>query len=288
MKHNFYFKISIFLIIIYLAIACDIKSNQALDDNTSNQEKPIPLEQPPKYFEIDDPSFDLNTGEFIVDKYTAGLWHFNEGKDTIVFDSTKNDNYGEIIGCKWTEGIFDKGVLINKGSINIIDEKLSLSPSYALTIEIWTKIDDTIQYHNLDKLNLISKSGRTSQTDGVSYDLWAGNGYHPRYPDVHSFYWRLLIGGGVVYISSQVKWQSLKGNWHYLAGSYNGKKIKIYVDGVLKSERNAEGKLFRVNSFLKVGGHQYYGIVDELRISNVARSEKAILDYYQKAKKFIK
>ena len=48
-------------------------------------------------------SFTPSEGEFVVDEFTAGLWHFNEGSGSTVYDSSPHGNHGTCLGTGWSE-----------------------------------------------------------------------------------------------------------------------------------------------------------------------------------------
>ena len=71
--------------------------------------------------------------------------------------------------------------------------------------------------------------------------------------------------------------------WYHLAGTYDGKYIRIYVNGEKKGEKYV-GKIKLGNTsplyfgFMDVSGRSYYldGVMDEVRIWSYARSEADI------------
>jgi hypothetical protein len=84
----------------------------------------------------------------------------------------------------------------------------------------------------------------------------------------------------VVYIMDSTK-------WHYVAVTIdNSRQVKVYVDGVLGSDFYRSNVSYFYNnvflgSSLYTNFTQYFkGSIDELRISNVVRTQKEIQDYY--------
>ncbi len=85
------------------------------------------------------------------------------------------------------------------------------------------------------------------------------------------------------------------GVWHYIVGTFNGsdKKIKIYVDGVLKNEADHPDSTLYVDSNQKVGvggewasevGWRFFfnGSIDEVKIYNRALSAAEIRYHYNR------
>jgi hypothetical protein len=80
--------------------------------------------------------------------------------------------------------------------------------------------------------------------------------------------------------------EALAPGWHHLAGVYNGRAIKLFADGVLVGERSGSGALQTNNVTVTIGrlsggAPRFRGIVDEVRVSNKARSDDWIKTEYQ-------
>ncbi len=76
--------------------------------------------------------------------------------------------------------------------------------------------------------------------------------------------------------------------WHFLAGTYDGKALKIFLDGELKNQREADGGInYASNNSLIVGancgpgegpyGSYFKGFIDELRIYNYGLTQAEIM-----------
>jgi hypothetical protein len=75
--------------------------------------------------------------------------------------------------------------------------------------------------------------------------------------------------------------------WVHIAGTYDGKsgEGKIYIDGVLDAEGKIGGNITPNNDVLWLGrgaGPFLEGRMDEVRISNIARSEQEIKELMNK------
>lgn len=82
------------------------------------------------------------------------------------------------------------------------------------------------------------------------------------------------------------------GQWYYVAGTYDGSKARVYVNGVLEAEGlAAPGVVVTTTDPLYINNHTFFnhgassngrmgGIIDEVRISNVARSASEIQNTY--------
>ena len=75
----------------------------------------------------------------------------------------------------------------------------------------------------------------------------------------------------------------LDGEWHFLAGTWDGKIIKLYIDGELSSELECAGTLVPNNDPLYIGargGTQRFlkGAMDEIKMYNYALTEGELRD----------
>jgi hypothetical protein len=107
---------------------------------------------------------------------------------------------------------------------------------------------------------------------------------------------RTVVG----YLQSSInpQYQSIGDNtiWHYIAVTKNGLNGKIYLDGNLLTESTYSNEPFIWNSLL-LGSTQacvncapvpdYFGQIDDLRISNTERSSSQISSYYNSNQPFI-
>jgi len=76
------------------------------------------------------------------------------------------------------------------------------------------------------------------------------------------------------------------GEWHHYALTYDGEKMKLYVDANVAVEKDRAGDL-GITSDLFIGaengtGGFFNGVLDNLRISNVARTKNEIKDAYER------
>ncbi len=110
--------------------------------------------------------------------------------------------------------------------------------------------------------------------------------------DPNSFlYWYKLDNiSGVRYENSIV---TLSTSWHYIAVTFDGSRIKVYVDGALEKDVNAPGTITKIDDSLFIGttgsglspnSNWYYGLIDEVRIYNRALSAEEIKAIYEATK----
>jgi hypothetical protein len=72
------------------------------------------------------------------------------------------------------------------------------------------------------------------------------------------------------------------GNWHHVAGTYDGARLCVYVDGVLDASLPAQGPIATNNYSVRIAenseqrGRYWKGLIDDVLIYNAALSESQI------------
>ncbi|MCL5281712.1 MAG: hypothetical protein M1376_17580, partial [Planctomycetes bacterium] len=80
------------------------------------------------------------------------------------------------------------------------------------------------------------------------------------------------------------------GEWHHVAGVYDGKKMYLYVDGALDSSQEAWGAINTNDTRLQIGGNTdvgdrfWNGLIDEVRVYNYGLPEAQIQQLYREGK----
>jgi hypothetical protein len=147
-----------------------------------------------------------------------------------------------------------------------IPVKPELNIANAITIEAWiypTKGGNNTQ-------DIITKA--TSVNSG--YILRTSKGWS-------NLVFRMRPNGGM-FIELVVNYNLLNA-WHHVAATYDGYKMKIYIDGVLMGQRDFAGQISVNNNPLTLGNQVgfptfYGGSLDEVRIWNRALSQCEILN----------
>ena len=152
------------------------------------------------------------------DEAIVGVWLFEDNAD----DSSGNKNDGKINGdFKFEDGKFGKAVVAaGGGSIDVQDSNSIKSISDELTVAAWFRVDadsDTGVRKNGAFL-LEDQSAGEPIPDGFSFRIWTDQGITP------GFY-------------GKTKLEQKK--WHHVAGTYDGTKVEMYVDGKPDSENGA-------------------------------------------------
>src|SRR5262249_55249845 len=135
----------------------------------------------------------------------------------------------------------------------------SLAINNTLTLEAWVKIADP----NLnDACRIIDKK--------FAYD--APQGYDLEYQAAQNYVTELGSGGDW----ARADVVNLDTNWHWLSATISGITAHVYVDGNDLTTDNQVSPVIAGNLPLEIARNQqgayFHGAIDELRISNVARS----------------
>ena len=140
--------------------------------------------------------------------------------------------------------------------------------------------------------SLVSKGDRTLLAT-IDYDLGINRNVDAGCGSATSFR-QLKFSGqfNVAGVESSV-WHE-PNQWYYVVFAYDGSYSKIYVNGVLEATSNYAPNLTSFTTYpLYINHHTWsygyassqriQGIIDEVRISNVARSQQEISNYYNQA-----
>jgi hypothetical protein len=199
---------------------------------------------------------------------TPGLvaaYDFNAGTGTTVADVSGNGNTGTIVNATWTtSGKYGDALSLNGTNAQVVvNDSASLHLTTAVTLEAWvnpssapTGWQDVI-YKPLDNYFLEAASS---------------NGNKP--------------GAGALLTSSAEPLaygtaQLAANTWTHLAMTYDGTTLKIYVNGTLATSAAQSGTITTSANPLQIGGDTTYGqyfkgLIDEVRIYNVALTQAQI------------
>jgi len=194
-------------------------------------------------------------------------YSFDDGKAK---DLTGNGNDGEVKDAKVVDGKFGKALEFDgSASQVVIKSKDMLNFKDGVTVEAWVK---PTKYNALSAV--VQKWG--DNTNRRQYLLcFVG--------DKATMY---ISGAGNSWPSAPGKTSVKTGEWTHIAGTYDKKSIKTYVNGKLDSETaNVEG-LFASDVPAWIGGYgpdqdfgdnrHFPGVVDEARYWNGALDEDTI------------
>ena len=190
---------------------------------------------------------------------TIGLvaaYSFGEGAGTSVTDASGNGNTGTIANATWTTaGKYGNALVFNgTSSLVTINDSPSLDLTTGMTLEAW--VNPSAVSSNWG--DVIYKGNDNYFLEGTS----APSG---------------VPGAGGTFGGSDVVTlgtASLPTNtWSYLAATYDGATLRLYVNGILVSSLAQTGNIATSSNPLQIGGDsifgQYFaGLIDEVRVYN--------------------
>jgi len=205
----------------------------------------------------------------------AGLvarWAFEEKSGTTAADSTGNQNHGTLKdGALWSPGIVGGGLSLD-GSAAFV--RVAPSPSILTVTEQFT---------------VCAWVQRKADQPGWRFVLTK-----PKLPDTNEELWLGFFDNrpsfGVETPSGE---KELLGpsamplnQWFHLAGTYDGKALKIFVNGSMQAEQGCAGPIklssqplsigARINVATERAGFALCGQLDEVRLYNRALSQQEI------------
>ncbi len=205
-----------------------------------------------------------------VDDDTVALWLFDEGGGDVAKDLSGKGNDGKAIEVEWVPGKFGGAVRLDgiagKADYIEVPGSASLDISEQLTIEVWVNINE----HQPDHIRIIT--GYNAATN-AGYSLLLSNvGQVKTFLHVNGG-WKIYTGGTII----------PEGEWTHLALTFDGATIKLYVNGEVDSEGAAVGKItprgldvLYIGRFSAADPETPDGMIDEIRISSVARTQEEI------------
>ena len=200
-----------------------------------------------------------------VDDNTMAIWLFDETKGSDIADISGREHDLEITGGHdWVAGKFGNALNFDIDAFIEQESHPDFSFEDGLTMELWLN------------LTAITPSVVGIPRKENEYVLAA-------YVDGEGFYMGPYLnnGGWVGPANSEVTVPF--GEWHHHAITYEDDELKVYTDGVVTATNTIPGPMQQTEAPFRIsnsccGGRFFEGAIDEMRISNVARSEEEIND----------
>ena len=189
----------------------------------------------------------------------VGLWLFDDGADKEIEDSSGNKNHGAL----------DSGA--KAGQAGKFGDAVVTQPKEAVTVPATKSLDSVINQISLGGWFRIDKPSDTGHRRNGAYLLEDQSGGEKN-PDGWVFaVWTDVGGIGLAWGEKKVTPEV----WTHIAGTYDGKKIYLYINGELDVSIPKTGKIMQVKAPLhlgKFGGETYVGGMDEVFLYNRALS----------------
>jgi len=215
---------------------------------------------------------DTDDGSDAVNVWDAnfkGVWHSYDKTTTTISDSTTNANTGTKKGIG--EPVEAAGQIARAQSYDGVNDyvltsaaKLILLPNTS-TYAVWFNINTSVDY--------------SAVASNLKY-LAPASGYSivPSWP---SNRFTICAGDGIAgYVRKEFTEISVltTGVWYHVAVTYNGAKFQVFIDGVYNGEwiqalAQIDQQFLLGRWAIDYGSYIFNGLIDEVRISDIARSD---------------
>ncbi|MCK4553438.1 DUF2341 domain-containing protein, partial [Candidatus Parcubacteria bacterium] len=207
---------------------------------------------------------DLATTTGVWDDNYVGIWHLPDDETASTTDSTKYDNDGTAYAdasstpSGWVDGAFEfdgTGDYVKINNANIT----GASPTTE-TFTFWVK-----------------RTGSPGTNKGIFQGAAALNSSGPaRYFQMYSNYTMRVLPCNTNYSSYTTTALGLN-EWNHIVWARNGTSNKIYVNGIEEVDSTITATCATSYIYLANGYDGYFpGLIDEVRVSNVARTAQWI------------
>ncbi len=149
-----------------------------------------------------------------------------------------------------------------------VPHQTSLNVGSAFSISLWVK-GDLSQYSSDKHFTIVDKSHRSTESSPY-WSGWTIQGRIDSNPGKVGF----ALGNGSTFYGVGSQSSILDGQWHHLAGTFDGTYLKFYVDGILQGTAAFSGSVANNTGALNIGrwaygGTRYFhGLVDEVGYYN--------------------
>jgi len=191
---------------------------------------------------------------------------FDEGSGNIASDSSAFGNDCSLIGNpQWSDGPFGTALELDGASWGEVADADSLDIADAITMEMWAKIPV-----GGEPLQSGAEKGASWIPGLYNLSPLYNGGTILQFSDLPADCTDLNVGASIQ-----------DGEWHFLAGTWDGATIRLYIDGDADASLNCEGTLTPNDAPLFIGARGgtvrfVTGELDEIKIYNYALSEAEI------------
>jgi len=228
---------------------------------------------------------------FNLDFNTISLWRFDDSSGSLVTDETGVNN-GAAIGTTIVDGKFGKARYFNGVSDYLrVPDNPSLDNLSQITIETWVYPQGfDLSCWALSE-GLVIKGDASDFYASNAYGIEMVRNYDTSCVNAYSFRnIRFGIYFGTAGVSSL---EHDPNQWYYVVGTFDGSKARIYINGVEESSGIFPARIIANSRDLYINHHTWnngidssqrmQGLIDEIRISKIARSAEEIAYYYNLA-----
>lgn len=198
-----------------------------------------------------------------------GIWTFDDVKGETVKDSSGSGNDGQIIGkAEIVDGKFGKAIKYN-GSTQCVEVPHNdiLDLTEQVTMMCWFYWDGAGDGWQ----TFFSKGPMSGTNENWALFINTGGSYFHFITTPNGARINVDSPGGVIEVKK----------WQFVAGTYDGKNVRIYLDGEMIREQAMSGKMTPNTSALRLGHregspHWWMGMQDEMAVFKTALPEDQI------------
>ena len=201
----------------------------------------------------------------------VGWWAFDEEPDSpAALDYSGNRLGGTLRGAARAKGI-DGNALVCSGGAVVVEGNRRLSPVSALTIECWVKTDAAGQ----DNKWFVNRVLAGSTSSGYRMGVLEGK---PCF-EVPATSWSHHLKAAAPLPT---------GRWVHLVGTFDGKRMRIYVDGQEHGTMERPGPVNPTDCHLCLGAYDvnhpahFTGLLDEVKIYGRALAAEEVREHYRR------
>lgn len=219
-----------------------------------------------------------SSGQDLVNEHTLAYWTFDEGDGETVEDSSANGNTGDIENAEWVDGVSGSALFFDGATSRVVvPDSDSLHPETGdITMEAWIKVAS----------DPIGWGPGASGAGGIIFKQdayqWVVHG------ELNGTLW-FGIWGARLESTGKYIFSEHVDEWHHVVLTFEGasQNAIIYVDGEFIIEGTAAEAVDRSTAPLYIGYKAdddvyFHGIIDEVRISDVVRTEEEIQNMMSK------
>ncbi len=202
----------------------------------------------------------------------AGRWPLNEGEGDIAHDVSGHGNHGALVGvADWVEGPpgFERALHFGgDGYVEIANDEV-FNLTEAITVAAWIRLD----VWDRDWQTIVSRGDWSWRLQRNSFEGHNNESCSFHMTGMHEGWG----ANGTVSVND--------GEWHHVAGTWDGARAKIYFEGVLDDDQPRTGAIGTAGDDpVTIGAQihngelrrQFIGSIDDVRIYNCALSAEGI------------
>jgi len=204
---------------------------------------------------------------FTTDSNTIGHWKFDTlfARDSFHDFSSYNKSLLAFGQTNLMESEYGKSLVCDTNYASLIDDD-HLYPQ-TITVEALVKIDGRMNQNSVGRNHGMIVSSCTWDNVEYGYELRLTNNNYLEFILGTNSYWKSAITDTSLEIDK----------WYWVAGQYDGSHISVYLDGTLIARTPWQGGYnpgpvgFHIGRRIVDQSFNFYGNIDELRISKIAR-----------------